>query len=186
MPSARWRTTAFAGLWIGMASLACACGDDSGSEPVASSGSGGGAGTGTVAPDKLVCVSEVCELPPGLTGKLCCHDPFRGGCGIERDGSCWEFPKADARCPKPDLSSLAGIQVDPGKMGVWTECCAGNNQCGIDFGMGCTTVEAVCAILPKFLTNTLRPATCDGMPLTLPPNCGTDDNSQNPLAGRGG
>lgn len=181
MPSAQWKTRAFAGLWIG---LACACGDDSSSEPVASSG---GAGTDTADPGKFACVSEVCELPPGVTGQLCCRDPFLGGCGVVRDDSCWEFPKADARCPKPDLSSLADIHVDPSMMGIWTECCAGNNQCGIDFGMGCTTVEAVCGFLPKFLTNTLRPATCDGMPLTLPPNCGTDDNSQNPaLAGRGG
>jgi hypothetical protein len=174
------RTLFFSTATLAVSLSIWACGSDKGG-PGASSAAGSAATTGGAgSAGKLVCAKVTCALPAGMTGELCCADQFSGGCGIKSNSSCLVFPKADPRCPAPDFSNFMlppGVSPpDGGTMGFFTACCGANNLCGVDYGMGCMSISSLCAILPKYLTSTIRPASCDGTPMELPPNCGTDNN----------
>jgi hypothetical protein len=78
--------------------------------------------------------------------------------------------------------SAAGSGGSDEFSGFFVQCCASDNQCGIDYGMGCTDVATLCKILPKNLAKTIHPATCNGTPMALPDDCGMDFN----LPGLGG
>jgi hypothetical protein len=169
----------------------CACGSDKSTSAPAAAGRGSTAtSAGAGSSGKFVCAKETCALPEGMTGELCCADAFSGGCGIKSNGSCLVFPKADPRCPAPDFTNFmlpAGVSPPDGGSMFFTACCGANNLCGVDYGMGCMSISSLCAILPKYLTSTIRPATCDGTPMELPPNCGTDTTIMIPgLAGSKG
>lgn len=133
-----------------------------------------GAGGATAA---RKCGAELCTLPPELAGQQpCCMDPFRGGCGVKMSGTCRPVPKADARCPLPMIMTPRA----PNMMVVG--CCAPNDECGFDFGLGCQALTTACEIVGPEQAKTLMPTTCEGAPLPLPADCGM--NSFVPPIGR--
>lgn len=114
------------------------------------------------ASDEFTCGEEVCELPEGMTGELCCADPFSGGCGIARGSECRVFPKRDDRCP--DVTTGASIRGVP--------CCAQNGECGLDVGLGCLSTIENCALFRRSLVEQLGRQSCEGEELELPADCG--------------
>jgi hypothetical protein len=174
-------------LWIALVALLAvsfgvACGgDDSGSGGSgASTGSGGSraaAGSGAV-----ICAKETCKLPDGVTGELCCMDPFAGGCGIKTGASCRAFPSAaDMLCPAVNFG--AGMMPPAGAGGAGgagagfgtTPCCASNGECGFSLGgMACMATSATCSFIPKQFVSMLMAQKCDGTPLELPADCGSN------------
>jgi hypothetical protein len=163
-----------------LAGVVGACGgDDSGDK-------GGTSGSGSVAPmsDKTVCMGTTCALPEGVEGTLCCTDAFTGKCGIKSGNgdSCTAFPEdVDSRCPVPTLGMM-GMGAGAGFL---FGCCAPSGECGIGFGsMACQPVSSLCGVIPKQFVSMITAQTCDGEPVTLPENCGTDTTFAFP--GRGG
>jgi hypothetical protein len=170
------------GIAFGLITLLGACGSDS-------SGGGGSAGSGNKAPastgdGKFHCAKEICELPDSLKGEeLCCMDAFSGGCGIKAGTSCRAFPKMDERCALPNLVATGSPGTDSIKA---FGCCTTNNQCGIDFGMGCQADSFLCQYISKDDAAALNWKTCDGMPLTLPADCGQNGRVMIPGMGAAG
>jgi hypothetical protein len=159
------------------AGLGSACGGDDSSgnntTPKAGSGGAGGSGDGSVP-----CGKNICKPDAALNAAACCMDQFKGTCGIKSGDSCRALPASmDDRCPVPDI--MGGMML-PGAGGsgasfVIVGCCTSSNECGVDYGMGgCQPRSAACSILPKSLVSQIMPITCDGTPIDLPANCGTD------------
>jgi hypothetical protein len=168
---------------IGIALLALAagfgsaCGGDnsSGNTTPSKAGSGGGGAGGS---SSVPCGKNICKPAAGLDAAPCCMDQFKGTCGIKSADSCRALPASmDERCPVPSL----GIML-PGAGGttggaafVVVGCCTSGNECGADYGMGgCQPRSAACQFIPKSAVSMIQPMTCDGMPIELPANCGTD------------
>jgi hypothetical protein len=173
---------------IGIALLALAAGfgsacggDDGGTTPTktGSAGKGGAAGSG----GPVYCAKEICKVPAGLGDvEACCMDKFSGGCGIMSGSSCRPVPTSmDDRCPVPDLASSFMIPGAAGTGGgatagvVIVGCCTANNECGVDYGIGgCQPRSAACQIVPKANIDMIKPITCDGKPIDLPADCGSN------------
>ena len=143
---------------------ACGGGDDEGDKENPNSG-----GEEKDDGETLECGADSCTLPKELEGEeLCCIDNFAGGCGIKVGASCRDIPDVDDRCPTPDIMvNFPGAN----SMTVFG-CCTGNNQCGVDFGMGCQPRTVACAVIGPDQVDELVHETCDGEPLELPANCG--------------
>jgi hypothetical protein len=182
-------------LWIALVALLAVsfgfgCGGDSGG--TAGTGDTGGKGGSIAAAGSgaVVCAKETCKLPDGVTGELCCMDPFAGGCGIKSGQSCRAFPSAaDARCPAISLGGFmmpgSGGSGGAGGAGAGvTACCASNGECGfsIGIGTGCMAISATCSFIPRQLITMLTAQKCDGTPVTLPADCGSTTG----FGGRGG
>ena len=119
--------------------------------------------------ETLQCAADKCKLPKELEDEeLCCIDNFAGGCGIKIGSTCREMPEVDTRCPAPK------IMVNfPGAMQMRVfGCCTSNDQCGVDFGMGCQPRTIACMAVSPDQVDQIMPQTCDGEPLELPANCG--------------
>jgi hypothetical protein len=157
------------------AGIGGACGDDdSASTPNAGAGGAGAAGgsggaSGAAGGHPVFCLKEVCKKVDGVDGEPCCMDAFAGGCGIMSGGSCGKPP--DKRCPPPDLGM--GMGMGMGGFSV-AGCCSSGNECGVDIGMGCMSRSSLCQFVPKSLASMINPISCDGTPLELPADCGTD------------
>jgi hypothetical protein len=145
--------------------LACGGGDKPGevAEPVTEEPDG-------PASDEYTCGSEVCELPEGMTGELCCADQFSGGCGILQGSECRVIPKRDERCP--DITASASIRGVP--------CCAQNGECGVDVGLGCLSTIENCALYPRAVVEQLGRQTCEGEELELAADCGRPEGDDEP------
>ena len=148
----------------------------------------GGNTAGSVAkPGDTVCPGSgpsKCELPEGVDGQLCCTDPFNGKCGV-RSGSgdsCVAFPEnVDERCPVP----MIGMGATMGNGFLYGCCSEDSGECGIGIAnMPCQPVRSLCTILPKMLISQIKAQTCDGEPVELPADCGTNTTFMFP--GRGG
>jgi hypothetical protein len=175
--------------WIALVALLA------GSFGVACGGSsGGGAGTGDTGAKggsiaaagngAVVCAKETCKLPDGVTGELCCMDPFAGGCGIKAGQTCRAFPSAaDARCPAVSFGGFMMPGASAGSGGAGgsstgsgiSPCCATNGECGfsIGIGTGCMAISATCNLLPRQIITMLTAQKCDGTPVELPADCGS-------------
>jgi hypothetical protein len=169
------------GIVFGLITLLAACGSDSSG---ASKGTSSSPST-AIKPGTVLCAKDTCKLPDSLKGEtLCCMDPFKGGCGIKAGASCRAFPTIDTRCPVPDLMAGASdmMMFDIKAFG----CCASNNQCGIDFGMGCQATTFLCNYISKDDAAMLKPTTCDGDAVELPANCGQNGRAMFPGAAGSG
>lgn len=133
-----------------------ACGSEDKPGPSAEPGTDGSVS------DKFTCGSDVCELPEGMSGELCCVDQFSGGCGLMQGAECRRLPERDDRCP--DITASATIRGVP--------CCAQNGECGIDLGVGCLSTVENCALFPRAVVEQLGRQSCDGDKLELAADCG--------------
>jgi hypothetical protein len=97
-------------------------------------------------------------------------DQFAGTCGVTTGGTCRAAQKTDDRCPVPDLKLMlppgGGIQQPLG-------CCTTDNECGVDFGVGCQSRTVLCMGIGLDQIDKLKRQTCDGGDLPLPADCGT-------------
>jgi hypothetical protein len=171
------------GIAFGLITLLCACGSDSSSSP----SKGSATSPSTAKKDGSVpCAKETCTVPDSLKGETaCCMDPFKGGCGIMAGSTCRVPPTVDSRCPVPDLMAAAsqGMMFDIKAFG----CCASNNQCGIDFGMGgCQPTSSLCRYISKDDAASLKATTCDGAAVELPADCGQNGRVMFPGAAGSG
>lgn len=124
----------------------------------------------------LRCGSKICSVPADA-GTACCVDRFTGGCGMLTGGTCRPLPSdRDDACPDPDLG---GLGYAGGASSSIHGCCAPNNECGINLGigLGCTPAAQTCELLPRLILERYHAQTCDGDPLTLPADCGTGTGS---------
>jgi hypothetical protein len=104
-------------------------------------------------------------------------DRFTGGCGVMMAGICRPLPSdKNGACPEPDLSGLAGYAAGSGgsQRSSISGCCAPNNECGINLGigLGCTPASQTCPFLLRAILERYKAQTCDGQPLELPDDCG--------------
>jgi hypothetical protein len=170
------------GIVFGLIMFLSACGSDSSPDK----GKTTSASTATKKDGTIPCAQATCTLPDSLKGEtLCCMDKFNGGCGIMAGSSCRAFPTVDSRCPVPDLMASAGqgMMFDIKAFG----CCASNNECGIDFGMGgCQPTTSLCRYISKDEAASLKPTTCDGAAVEVPANCGQNGRPMFPGAAGSG
>jgi hypothetical protein len=161
--------------------IVAACGGDSGDAKDDTKGSS--SSPQTKAGEKQ-CGKDTCKLPEGLEDEeLCCIDPFAGGCGVKSANTCRPFPKVDDRCPPPDIQ----VPMANGLVGRVFGCCTTDNACGIDIGMGsCLPRTIACMGVPKDQVDKIQPQTCDGEPLPLPANCGSNGGFMLPGAAGSG
>ena len=69
-------------------------------------------------------------------------------------------------------------------------CCTDSGECGIDLGMAipgqsgsCVPRTFLCNFVPKAQVSMIQPMTCDGEPMDLPADCGSNRSG---FPGRGG
>ena len=122
------------------------------------------------------CGAETCSAPADA-GAACCMDRFTGGCGMMIADICRPLPSdKDNACPEPDLSGLAWYTAGSGatQTSSISGCCAPNNECGFNLGigLGCTPAAQACALLPRVILERHKAQTCDGQSLELPADCG--------------
>ena len=154
---------------VTLAFAACGGGDDAKSTGKTKSAEKGEAGESG---ETMHCGAEVCKLPSSLKGmELCCRDHFSsGGCGVKMGANCRELPKVDERCPVPELNVMV-----PGMGNIVQQtfgCCTTKNECGIDFGSGCQPRTFACMFVNAEQADKIKPQTCDGKDMPLPPDCG--------------
>lgn len=91
-------------------------------------------------------------------------------------GICRPLPsEKNSNCPGPDLSGLPGYTAGTGAISSSIKaCCASNNECGFDLGvgLGCTAASDTCVLLPRAILSRHKGQTCDGEPKELPADCG--------------
>jgi hypothetical protein len=154
---------------IALAALA-ACGGDDGAESGTKADPVEQVAGSSAEPGTVVCGAKSCKLPDGVTGEICCRDEFAGVCGLKDGATCSALPEMDERCPVPDieLPTRPGMTI-PKPYG----CCTSDNECGLDFGVGCQPRTIICmGPIGAEGAAKLEPQTCDGEPLPLPPGCG--------------
>lgn len=152
-------------------SVLAACGGGDGSESDTKSDPAKEAAGSGAEPGTIPCGASSCKLPDGVMGEICCKDSFSGVCGLKDGTTCTPLPEVDDRCPVPDLElpTRPGMVV-PKPYG----CCTSDNQCGLDFGVGCQPRTIVCmGPIGEEGAKKLSPQTCDGEPLPIPAGCGT-------------
>lgn len=160
------RDVALAIVWL---SLLGGCGGSDGGGTAKTDRAQEKAGTGGTA-EGVPCGSKRCTAPQGSVGPACCIDQFSGTCGVMGGGSCRAAPKTDERCPIPDLKLMLpsnGSIMQP------VGCCTGDNECGVDFGVGCQSRTVLCQGIGLDQLDKLKAETCDGKALPLPADCGT-------------
>jgi hypothetical protein len=158
------------GYAVALAGWLVACGGDDGSSSNADRTENAGSG-GSTGEEGVGCGSTRCTLPDGQSGEPCCLDQFAGKCGVKTgNGTCHPGVQTDDRCPVPDLElklpSNGSIMAPLG-------CCTSDNECGVDFGVGCQSRTVLCSGIGLDQVDKLKRQTCDGKDLTLPPDCGT-------------
>jgi hypothetical protein len=160
----------------GLLTLAACGGDDD--VPKGAAGGAGRAEAGSVggAPGgkQVICGGTTCKQPMSSALEPCCIDEFAGTCGTSNAGRCQPLPSESADdCPFPDGigfgTSTAGSKPDSGA----TTCCAKNDQCGIDLGvgLGCTAFADLCVMLAPQSIAKLSFSNCAGEPIDEPENC---------------
>jgi hypothetical protein len=157
---------------VGLLSLLGACGGHDGSTSKTNIASQERAGSGVTRDDEGVpCGPAMCSAPKGSTGPACCVDQFSGTCGVMGGGTCRATPKSDERCPIPDLKLMLPAN---GSIMQPVGCCTSDGECGVDFGVGCQSRTVLCMGIGLDQLDKLKAETCDGKPLPLPADCGTN------------
>ena len=151
---------------IVLVGVLAACGGDSGETGNNQSKAGAASASSG---DTLACGAETCRRPAELKAeKLCCLDPFSGGCGVEAGSDCRPIPKVDPRCPPPEIMTNF-----PGANAIKVfGCCTSAGECGTDFGMGCQSRTLACMVVSADRVDQIKHQKCTGEPLPLPANCG--------------
>ncbi len=173
------------GLLVVLASVLGGCGgDDGGGATKTDTASQMKAGSGgSKDKDGVPCGPKTCTAPAGATGPACCIDQFAGMCGVMGGGSCRPAAKTDDRCPIPDLKLMLpanGAIMQP------VGCCTADNECGVDFGVGCQSRTVLCMGIGLDQLDKLKAETCDGDALPLPADCGTRMVTLPGVAGQSG
>jgi hypothetical protein len=156
---------------VAFASLLVACGGDDGSSSSADRSQEAAGSSGGKKEEGAACGPKVCTVPDGQTGDACCLDQFAGTCGVKSGaGTCHPPVSTDKRCPIPDLKLMLpsnGSIMQP------LGCCTTDNECGVDFGIGCQSRTVLCSGIGLDQLDKLKRQTCDGNDLPLPADCGT-------------
>jgi hypothetical protein len=173
------------GLSVVCLSLFGACGgDDGGGNAKTNASSQEKAGSGATKDNEGVpCGKSMCTAPTGSTSQACCIDQFSGTCGVVGGGTCRAAPKTDDRCPVPDLKLMLPSN---GSISQPVGCCTSDNECGVDFGVGCQSRTVLCMGIGLDQLDKLKAETCDGKELPLPAGCGTMMVTLPGVAGQGG
>ena len=156
----------FAAALVGL--LAACGGNDGGTAKTDSSQQK--AGSGGTKEQGVACGAKSCTVPDGATGDACCIDQFAGTCGVKSGGATCHPPvMTDERCPVPDL------KLNIPAMGIMQPlgCCTRDNECGVDFGVGCQSRTVLCMGIGLDQVDKLKVQTCDGKELPRPADCGT-------------
>ena len=160
--------------------VAACGGDDSDGGAHGGAGGKGGSEAGAEAEasdgKSTTCGATKCRVPDDSPFKVCCKDQFSGTCGVLMgDSTCVQMrSEVAAKCPLPDIPGIADANAGSGAGRGSSGCCAANNECGVDLGVGtgCTSNSSLCEFFPVEYARKLTLITCDGEELeTKPMGC---------------
>lgn len=171
--------------FVALVAVAACGGDDGdgGGAGGARAGAGGKGGseagaeaTAAARGKTMTCGATKCSVPEDSPFDVCCKDQFAGTCGwVMGDGMCvQQRSEVVTKCPLPDIPGIADATAGSGAGGGVSGCCAPNNECGVDLGVGtgCSSNSSLCSFFPPEYASKLKLITCDGEELeTKPMGC---------------